>query len=53
MSLPLATTITCDNFPLEDDNEPYQPSKDSWSLPVCTKKKHFRFGRGVFGGRGL
>jgi len=50
MSLPLAATVACNNSPLEDDNELYEPSKDSWSLLVCTKKKHFRFGFGVFGG---
>ena len=54
MSLPLAATVACDNSPLEDASELYELSKDSWSLLVCTeKKKHFRFGFGVFGGRGL
>jgi len=41
--------ITSDNSPPEDASELYEPSKDSWSLLVCTKK-HFRFGFGVFGG---
>jgi len=28
MSLPLATIITSDNFPLDDDSELYEASKD-------------------------
>ena len=46
-------TITSDNSPPKDASELYEPLKDSWSLLVCTKKKHFRFGFGVFGGWGL
>ena len=53
MSLSLAATVARDNSPLEDDSELCDPSKDSWSLLVCTEKKHFRFGFGVFGGWGL
>ena len=45
--------ITRENAPLYGDNELYEASKDSWSLLVCTKKKHFRFWFGVFGGWGL
>jgi len=29
MSLSLAATVACDNSPLEDDSELYEPSKDS------------------------
>jgi len=41
MSLSLVADVICDNSPLEDDNELYEPSKDSGSLLVCTKKKTF------------
>ena len=41
MSLPLAATVARDNLPLKDASELYEPSKDSWSLLVCTEKKTF------------
>ena len=50
MSLPLAACADCDNSPREYDKEPFEPSKDSWSLVVYTEKKLLRFGFGVFGG---
>jgi len=37
MSLPLAAS----HNPPEDASELCEPSKDSWSLPVCTEKKTF------------
>jgi len=40
MSLPLPATVARDNYPLKDANELYEPSKDSWSLLVCTEKKN-------------
>jgi len=40
MSLPLAAIVARDNSPLEYASELYQPSKDSWSLLVCTEKKN-------------
>ena len=50
MSLPLAAIVARDNSALDDAIELYEPSKDSWSLLVCTEKKNFRFGFGVSGG---
>jgi len=40
MSLPLAATVARDNSAREDASELYEPSKDSWSLLVCTEKKN-------------
>ena len=50
MSLPLAAGVARDNSPREYAREVFEPSKDSWSVPVCTEKKLLRFGFGVFGG---
>ena len=40
MSFSLAATVARDNSALDDANELYEPSKDSWSLLVCTEKKN-------------
>jgi len=50
MSLPLAPWTDSDNSPWEHDRELFEPSKDSWSLVVCTEKNLLRFVLGVFGG---
>ena len=39
MSLPLAACADSDNSPREHDRELFEPSRDSWSLAVCTEKK--------------
>jgi len=39
MSFSLAATVAHDHSALEDANELYVPSKDSWSLLVSTEKK--------------
>ena len=36
--------------PLEHASELFEPSKDLWSLVICTEKKILRFGFGVFSG---
>jgi len=42
MSLPLTAWVDSNNSPWEHDRELFEPSKDSWSLVVCTaKKKNF------------
>jgi len=43
MSFPLAATVARDNSALEDASELYEPSKDSWSLLVCTEKKNILY----------
>jgi len=48
MSLPLGA-VARDNWLLDNANELFEPSKDSWSL-VCSEKKHLRLGCWVFGG---
>ena len=53
MSLPLAASVPRDNSALDDASELYEPSKDSEVFLFALKKKHFRFGFGVFGGWGL
>jgi len=50
MSLPLAASAARDNSPREHARELLKPSKNSWSVLVCTEKNLFRFGFGVFGG---
>jgi len=49
VSLLLAAGTARDNSPREHARELFEPSKDSCSLLVCTEKKLFRFGFGVFG----
>jgi len=50
-SLPLAACVTGDNSPAAYARKLFKPSKDSWSLVVCTEKKNLlRFAFGVFGG---
>ena len=38
---PVRLAITCDNMTREYAGELFKPSKDSWSLLVCTEKKIF------------
>jgi len=45
---PIGGLRDSDNSPLEHDSELFEPSKDSWSLVVCTVKKSLKFG--FFGG---
>ena len=35
----MPATVARDNSALKDATELYEPSKDSWSLLVCTEKK--------------
>jgi len=41
MSLPLVAGVARDNSQREHATELFEPSKDSWSVLVCTKKKNF------------
>jgi len=41
MSLPLAACADTDNSPREHDRELFEPSKDAWSLALCTEKQTF------------
>ena len=53
MSLSLAATVARDNSALEDAVASYtSPQKTHAVLKFALKKKHFRFGFGVFGGWG-
>ena len=36
----MPATVARDNSALKDATELYEPSKDSWSLLVCTEKKN-------------
>jgi len=46
MSLPLAADTASDTSPREHARELFEPSKDSWSVLVCTEKNFWDLGLG-------